>query len=74
MDKTRDEHVQWCKDRALEYVDLGEFSNAVASMGSDLNKHPETKDHPGIAMGVLLMAGGMMRDDHEFRKFINGFR
>ena len=31
----RDEHLEWCKERAREYLDAGELSNAVASMGSD---------------------------------------
>jgi hypothetical protein len=28
----RDEHLEWCKERAREYLDAGELSNAVASM------------------------------------------
>jgi len=36
---TRDEHLKWCKDRALlELVDGGGLSAAVASMISDLGK------------------------------------
>lgn len=47
----RAEHLQWCKNRAMEYVDRGEINDALASMGSDLNKHPDTKDHAGIQLG-----------------------
>jgi hypothetical protein len=36
----RDEHLAWCKKRALEYWRAGDLANAVASMGSDLDKHP----------------------------------
>ena len=72
-DKTRDEHIEWCKERALEYVDRGELSNAMASMGSDLEKHPETEKHPGIQMGIMMLVGGMLSSDHEMRKFIDGF-
>ena len=39
----RAEHLQWAKDRALEYADMGDVANAMASLGSDLNKHPDTK-------------------------------
>lgn len=38
----RDEHVAWCKTRALAYVDAGDLNNAFASMCSDLRKHPDT--------------------------------
>ena len=46
---TCDEHLAWCKLRALEYADAGELTNAVASIGSDMNKHPKllaTTDSP----------------------------
>jgi hypothetical protein len=36
---TRDEHLAWCKRRALEYVDAGDPTHAVASMASDLKTH-----------------------------------
>ena len=67
------EHIQWCKDRALEYLDNGETNNAITSMGSDLNKHPETKDHAGIQLALMLMLGGKLSTQDEVRKFINGF-
>jgi hypothetical protein len=38
----RNKHLTWCKRRALEYVDQGDLASAVASMSSDLSKHPET--------------------------------
>jgi len=40
---TRQEHLEWCKKRALEYIDINDLQQAFASMVSDLNKHPETK-------------------------------
>lgn len=66
----RAEHLQWCKDRALEYVDRGETQNAIASMSSDLGKHPETAGHVGIELGVILMLTNNLGD---VRKFINDF-
>jgi len=57
---TREEHLQWCKDRAMEYVNRGDLLNAVTSMMSDLQKHPETADNGAGALGMLgIMA--MMR-------------
>ena len=52
----RDEHLAWCKRRALEYVDTGDLTHAVASMASDLKTHLDT-DNP--ALNGLVMIGMM---------------
>lgn len=70
---TRDEHLQWCKDRALQYVERGDLINAVASMLSDLRKHDELKDHIGIQLGLGLMMTEALRNVHEVKRFIEGF-
>lgn len=44
---TRDELLAWAKQRALEYCDEGEINSALASMLSDLHKHPELENHAG---------------------------
>ena len=69
----RAEHLQWCKDRALEYCDRGDFRNAMSSMLSDLGKHDETRNHPAIDVGMMLMLTGNLSTDHQVRKFIEGF-
>ncbi len=71
--KTRAEHLQWCKNRALGYVDDGDLTNALASMMSDLRKHPETSNHVGISLGMIEMAASILSDADEMRKFIEGF-
>jgi hypothetical protein len=71
--QTREEHMKWCKQRALEYVKRGDFSQAVASMGSDLEKHPETKNHAGIQLGFLALISGQLKTAEDCRKFIHGF-
>lgn len=40
----RAEHLAWCKERALEYVESGDLCQALSSMLSDLSKHDETRD------------------------------
>ena len=70
---TRSEHLQWCKDRALEYVDNNDMQQAFASMGSDLNKHPETTGHAGIQLGMGMLMAERLDSAEEMRKFINGF-
>ena len=70
---TRDEHVKWCKVRAREYLDRGDITQAFASMGSDLDKYSETKNHIGIAIGMQLIMIGNLSTVSEMRKFIEGF-
>ncbi len=69
----RAEHLQWAKDRALTYVDDGDYVNAVASFMSDLSKHPDTESqatNPALAgLGLMAAASG---DREEVVKFING--
>jgi len=70
---TRGEHLQWCKDRALEYVDMGDLSQAWASMTSDLRKHSETINHSAIEVGFIMIYAGQISTPDEMRKFILGF-
>lgn len=70
---TRDEHIAWCKKRALEYLDRGELGDALASMCSDLSKHDET-----MAIGEKMAPLGLLHvmnfDGRELRRWIEGFR
>ena len=70
---TRAEHLQFCKDRALVYADQGDLPQAMASMGSDLRKHPETENHGGIELMMMLAMAGRLSTAAEIRKFIEGF-
>jgi len=70
---TRAEHLQWCKDRAMEYVANGDIAQAIASMSSDLGKHPETRNHLGIQLGVMMLCSGALRTQQQAREFIEGF-
>jgi hypothetical protein len=73
--RTRVEHLAWCKERALEYVDRHDLANAVASMMSDLNKHEETR-----LTGKMIATLGMVAafavidgDSRGVRRWIEGF-
>ena len=70
---SRKEHLEVCKKHALELVEAGDLRNALVSLGSDLNKHPETADHMAIQLGVILLMSGQLDTPAEMRKFINGF-
>ena len=72
--QTRHEYLNWCKQRALQYVNRGDVVNAWASMASDLQNHPETANHAGIGLGMQMMMGGLLDEPEEMRKFVEGFR
>jgi len=65
------EHLNWCKERAREYLDRGDPSNAISSMLSDMAKHPETAitDEESLESIGFYSIGTM----EEARKFIEGF-
>lgn len=72
-ERSWDEHLAWCKERAFEYVDRGEIREGLTSMFSDVSKHERGKNHPGIQMGIGLMVIGALSSPREARRFIEGF-
>lgn len=73
--ETRQQHLEWCKQRAIEYVDVGDLTSALASFTSDIGKHPETQKSADIAtgLGMRLLMGGHLSTPQQMREFINGF-
>lgn len=71
--KTREEHLAWCKQRALEYIDRGQINEGLTSMMSDMSKHPETISPALDQLTVGLMMIGQLRTPEEARKHINGY-
>jgi len=70
----RAEHLAWCKQRALAYLDTDDdYVNAFNSMASDLQKHAETAGHAGVEIGLGLLMIGQLSTAHAMREFINGF-
>ncbi len=66
---SRTDHMRWAKQRALEYITLGDWEGAIASMASDLQKHPETSQlNEIVALGILTT-----RTAEQARQFIDGF-
>jgi hypothetical protein len=70
---SRHEYLDWCKKRALQYCDLSDLNQAYASMASDLGKHPDTANHTGIQLGMMMLMSGQLNSPMEMRKFIEGF-
>ncbi len=70
---SRNEHLEWCKQRALEFLDKGDLHQALTSFASDMSKHPETGDHIMFDRGMTLLMTGQLDTDTEIREFITGF-
>jgi len=70
---TRAEHLAWCKQRALEYVEAGDLDGAFASMCSDMDKHPDTSHSPVHMLGMMLKINGHLDTLDEMRRWITGF-
>lgn len=80
MNRTRAEHIQFCKENAYRQYEFdlsdNEFANyenaiqnACATMISDLAKHPETEE-----LASLFIFNIMFIDTPEkMRSFIDGF-
>lgn len=55
----------------MEYVEQGDCVSALASMLSDLGKHPETEK--SVEIGGMLMFTINTGDPQAVRRFITGF-
>jgi len=69
----RKAHLQWCKDRANEYVENGDLQQAFASFTRDMGEHPETANHVALQMGMMLLLNGSLSTPSQMREWINGF-
>ncbi|MEE8427060.1 MAG: hypothetical protein V3S15_07215 [Woeseiaceae bacterium] len=71
----RQAHLDWCKQRALEYVDAGDLPGAFASFSSDVTKHPETQGiSETIAMlGMPMLVSGLLDTAVKMRDHIEGY-
>jgi hypothetical protein len=65
--------MAFCKKRALEYLNEGDLANAMTSMLSDLEKHPETQNHAGKHLFMLAVLYVQNKDREGMRRWIEGF-
>lgn len=70
---TERNHMERCKERALEILKSGDIPGAYASIVSDLRNDPSTENHPAIMLGMELMMGGHLSEPEQMEKFINDF-
>ena len=77
---TRQEHIKWCKERAIQEYDYytktepaSALRNGIVSMMSDLRKHPETSSETLQSLCMMQLTTYPNMPRQEFVKFINGF-
>jgi len=68
---TRAEHLEWAKQRALEYLPDAP-TEAMTSFISDLGKHQDLMLHPARDLMFSLAMIGKMGTPQEVREFIEG--
>lgn len=75
QERTREEHMAWLKKRALAELEYGAFE-AMASVLSDLTKHPETNDPllMQLTMAKLAQAKAENVNAAQARQFIERLR
>ena len=71
---TKEEHLQWCKDRAFAEMKTDGPMSGYASVTSDLSKHEGTKDHVAIGLGMMLLMTGHLNTPEKMQDWIEGFR
>jgi hypothetical protein len=74
MATTRQQHLVWCKRRAIDEMKFyNDGSKGIISMMSDLRKHPETNSETLIALCAAQLLGSPKISIAEAMKFIDGF-
>lgn len=74
---TLDEHLAWCRERALAELDANNPDatiNALSSMISDLGKHPGGARHPALPNLMMLSATGIHEEPEQVRSLIEQVR
>lgn len=71
---TREERLEFAKNRALQYVEIGDLKQAFASLGSDLNYETTRDCNSRMRLGFSVMFAGGMDTPEKMRRFIEGFK
>lgn len=67
------EHFEWARDRAREYVSLGDGPSAIGSFISDLSKHEGTRNIIDDTLAMLAMGEVLLGGAEGAKRFIEGF-
>ncbi len=70
---TAAEHLAWCKEQALEFLDRGECGQAVLLFVAEMDKHPETRLHKFLSPFFNSWLDGFLPRASQIRDHIEGF-
>lgn len=71
--ETAKEHLAWCVERAMEYANTGDMTNAWASFVSDVGEHEGTKHIRHHELTAMMMISGLANTPKTFKDFIEGW-
>lgn len=72
--QSRDEHLKWCKERALELLKAGDLQGAVGSMVSDLQKWTGGQMYDPMLLAFLNMDGVLFcKTPEQVKRWVEGF-
>jgi len=72
--KTREEHLKWCKERAIAEMDYyNDPTKAIVSMMSDLRKHPETNSETLVSLCGMMLMTKQIQTRQQAINFLEGF-
>jgi len=70
----RHEHVQWCKERAFEFIDeRNDLPGAMSSFISDMNKQSNTRQQLDTFLLTIGQNALIKNNASELRHWIDGF-
>lgn len=76
MNATRTNHLSYCKKIALAKLGEGrpeQITEALKTFVSGLSNHPETKNHPAIAIGKILTIDSNKPTKKELEDYLSRF-
>lgn len=69
----KEEHLQWCKNRAIKHLDRNDIKNAFKSFTLDMMEHEETREHPALELGLILKTNKHLDTVDKMKRWIEGF-
>ncbi len=73
-DSERGKHIRASRKEALFILESGDYQGAFSCMCTELMKHPETKDHEYIALGMAQLIDGSLDTVEKMRCCLNLFK
>ena len=73
VSRSREEHLAWCKSRAIEILDAGDIKGAVASMVSDLGKWEQPLYDQALLDFLTMDAIFFCKTPAQVKHWIEGF-